>query len=407
MYYQRSLKTVWLEAARQFPVLLLTGPRQVGKTTFLQHVCGKDRTYVTLDDPIARALARDDPGLFLGRFEPPLLIDEIQYAPGLLPYLKMAVDSEHKTGQFWLTGSQQFLAMQGISESLAGRVGILQMLGFSTAEKHRRGLTLPPFLPTPTALAPRLRWARRTSLKSLYQDLWLGRYPALLSGRNRNRDLYYSSYIQTYLQRDVRDLTQVGNQIAYAKFIVACAARTGQLLNLSEIARDVGISVPTAKNWLSVLQASFQIYLLQPYSTNVTKRLIKTPKLYFLDTGLCSYLTEWSSPGTLEAGAMSGAIFETHVFTEILKSYWHRGRQPACFYYRDKDGREIDLLLEQNGTLYPIEIKKTTLPKKDAIQTFSALERLRPKVGAGAVICMTEHVFPLDKKNTALPVSVL
>jgi uncharacterized protein len=253
----------------------------------------------------------------------------------------------------------------------------------------------------------RVRHARRTSLKSLYQDLWKGRYPAILTGRNRNRDLYYSSYIQTYLQRDVCDLTQVGNQRAYLKFIIACAARTGQLLNLSEIARDVGISVPTAKNWLSILQASFQIYLLPPYGTNVTKRLIKTPKLYFLDTGLCSYLTEWSSPGTLEAGAMSGAIFETHVFTEILKSYWHRGRQPACFYYRDRDGREIDLLLEQNGTLYPIEIKKTTLPKTDAIGAFSALGRLRPKVGAGAVICMAERMFPLDEKNTALPVSVL
>jgi predicted AAA+ superfamily ATPase len=407
MYYQRSLQDVWLEASRQFPVLLLTGARQVGKTTFLQHLCGKDRTYVTLDDPSARVLAADDPGLFLSRFEPPLLIDEIQYAPGLLPYIKMAVDSQPKTGQFWLTGSQQFLAMKGISESLAGRVGILQMLGFSTAEKRRQDLTLPPFLPTPTALAARLRHVRRISLKSLYQDLWMGRYPAILSGRNRNRDLYYSSYVQTYLQRDVRDLTQVGDQIAYSRFIVACAARTGQLLNLSEIARDVGISVPTAKNWLSILQASFQIHLLQPYGTNVTKRLIKTPKLYFLDTGLCSYLTEWSSPQTLEAGAMSGAIFETHVFTEILKSYWHRGRQPACFYYRDKDGREIDLLLEQNGTLYPIEIKKTTLPRKDAIQTFSALGRLRPNVGAGAVICMTGRTFPLDEKNTALPVSVL
>ncbi len=407
MYYQRSLKDVWLEASRQFPVLLLTGPRQVGKTTFLRHVGGKDRTYVTLDDPNARALAAEDPGLFLGRFEPPLLIDEIQYAPGLLPYLKMAVDSQTKTGQFWLTGSQQFLAMKGISESLAGRVGILQMLGFSTPEKRRRDLTLPPFLPTPTALAPRLRQVRRTALKSLYLDLWTGRYPAILSGRNRNRNLYYSSYVQTYLQRDVRDLTQVGNQSAYSKFIVACAARTGQLLNLSEIARDVGISVPTAKNWLSILQASFLIYLLPPYSTNVTKRLLKTPKLYFLDTGLCSYLTEWSSPGTLEAGAMSGAIFETHVFLEILKSYWHRGRQPACYYYRDKDGREIDLLLEQDGTLYPIEIKKTTTPKKDAIQTFSSLERLRLNVGPGAVVCMTDQMLPLDEKNTTLPVSVL
>ncbi|MBM4027743.1 MAG: ATP-binding protein [Planctomycetes bacterium] len=407
MYHQRSLKDVWLEASKQFPVLLLTGPRQVGKTTFLQHVRGKDRTYVTLDDPLVRALAADDPGLFLSRFEPPLLIDEIQYAPGLLPYIKMTVDAQRQAGQFWLTGSQQFLAMKGISESLAGRVGILQMLGFSTPEKRRRDLALVPFLPTPTALAPRLQRARRTSLKALYQDLWIGRYPALLSGADRNRELYYSSYVQTYLQRDVRDLAQVGDQIAYSKFIVACAARTGQLLNLSEIARDVGVSVPTAKSWLSILQASFQIYLLPPYITNVTKRLIKTPKLYFLDTGLCSYLTEWSSPQTLEAGAMSGAIFETHVFTEILKSYWHRGRQPACFYYRDKDGREIDLLLEQNGTLYPIEIKKTTLPKKDAIRTFSALGRLRPNVGPGAVICMTERMFPLDEKNTALPVSVL
>jgi len=407
MYYERSLTDVWLAANKQFPVLLLTGPRQVGKTTFLQHTCEKGRTYVTLDDPDARTLANEDPALFLNRFEPPLLIDEIQYAPQLLPHIKMAVDRNNKTGQFWLTGSQHFLMMKDVSESLAGRVAILNMLGFSRAEQRREVVDLPPFLPEHRNLKPRLEQATRPNLKQVYKTIWQGSFPALIAGAAKNRDLYYSAYMQTYLQRDVRDLAQVGNEMAFAKFVRACAARTGQLLNLSDLAKDVDISVPTAKHWLSVLQASFQVFLLQPYHSNLTKRLIKTPKLYFIDTGLCTYLTGWSDPVTLEAGAMSGAIFETYVFSEILKSYWHRGFEPSIYFYRDKDGREIDFLLEQNQTLYPIEVKKSATVQRPWIKAFGALDRLKCNLGPGVILCMTSQPLPLDKQVQAMPVTVL
>jgi uncharacterized protein len=407
MYYTRSIKDVWLDASGQFGVLLLTGPRQVGKTTFLRHICGKNRTYVTLDDPTVRALANQDPGLFMKRFEPPLLIDEIQYAPNLMSYIKMAVDSSRQRGLFWLTGSQQFLMMKGVSETLAGRVAILNLLGFSARERSRSHIDIEPFLPKEKHLKKRLVFGRKPNLKKVFQHIWLGSFPALIAGTARNRGLFYSSYLQTYLQRDVRDLTQVGDEAAFLKFIRACAARTGQLLNLADLARDTDISIPTAKKWLSILQASFQVYLLPPYYSNVTQRLIKTPKLYFLDTGLCSYLTEWESPQTLEAGAMSGPIFETYVLAEILKSYWHRGHQPALYYYRDKDKKEIDFVLEQNQTLYPVEVKKGATPKREWVQSFFVLQKLKKKIGHGAVICMAETMLPLDENYSAIPVTLL
>jgi hypothetical protein len=407
MYYTRTLKDIWLDASRQFPVLLLTGPRQVGKTTFLKHICGKNRTYVTLDDPSTRQLANQDPALFIERFETPLLIDEIQYAPNLLSYIKMAVDSSRAKGLFWLTGSQQFLMMKGISETLAGRVAILNMLGFSQRERFKSRIHDVPFLPDSKHLKIRNASILRPKLKKVFTTIWQGSFPALVAGTARNRELFYSSYLQTYLQRDVQDLAQVGDQTSFLTFIRACAARTGQLLNLADLARDTDISIPTAKKWLSILQASFQVYLLQPYYSNLTQRLIKTPKLYFLDTGLCSYLTGWDGPQALEAGAMSGAIFETHVLAEILKSYWHRGLQPALYYYRDKDKKEIDFILEQNQTLYPLEVKKGATPKKEWIQSFFVLEKLKKKIGHGAVICMSQTILPLSEKYSTIPVTLL
>lgn len=407
MYYSRSLKDIWLKASRQFPVLLLTGPRQVGKTTFLKHICSAGRSYITLDDPPTRALANEDPGLFMKRFTGQLLIDEIQYAPSLMPYIKMAVDSSGKKGQFWLTGSQQFLMMKGISETLAGRVAIMNLLGFSQRERERSNLDIEPFVPEKKILSARLAWAKKPNLKQIYKNIWQGNFPALIAGAAKNRNLYYSSYLQTYLQRDVRDLTQVGDETTFLKFVRACAARTGQLLNLADLARDTDISIPTAKNWLSILRASFQVFLLQPYHSNITKRLVKTPKLYFLDTGLCSYLTEWTSPAALEAGAMSGAIFETFIFAEILKSYWHRGIEPAIYYYRDKDKKEIDFIIEKNEKLYPIEVKKGTMPKKGWVGQFSALSKLKKAIGNGIVICMIEKSLPIDDKNDAVGVTIL
>ncbi len=403
MYLSRAIKTSWLAASEQFPVLLLTGPRQVGKTTFLQHICEKGRHYVSLDDPTLQTLAHDDPSLFFQRFTPPLLIDEIQYAPQLLAYIKMMVDKQQTPGQFWLTGSQQFHMMKGVSETLAGRVAIMNLLGFSHRERHKLPLKVPPFLPLGSDIIIREQTAAKTNLKNIYDDIWLGSFPALTAGAVTDRDLFYSSYLQTYLQRDVKDLAQVGNERAFLRFLRACAARTGQLLNFSELARDTDVSLNTARHWLSILQTSFQIYLLPPYYSNVTKRLVKTPKIYFLDTGLCAYLTEWASAKTLEAGAMSGAILETYVLTEILKTWWFQGKQPPLYYYRDKDKREIDFLFEQDMTLYPLEVKKSATPHKDWIKNFSVLQKLNLKTGDGGVICLCPQSLPLSSTVTAIP----
>lgn len=407
MYLTRTLEEAFLDAAAQFPVVLLTGPRQVGKTTLLRYLCGTERRYVTLDDLTLRELAIEDPALFLQRYRAPVLIDEVQYAPNLLPCIKMEADASRACGAFWLTGSQQFHMMKNITESLAGRVAVVNLLGFSRREQERRAHRLDPFLPTASVIDARAATGGVSDLDIVSETIWMGSFPALRAGPVRDRDLFYSSYLQTYLERDVRDLTQVGNQQVFFRFVKACAARTGQMLNLSELARDVDVSVKTAKAWLSILIASFQVALVQPYHTNVTKRLVKTPKLYFLDTGLCAYLTEWSSPETLASGAMSGAMFETHVFSELLKSWWHRMRTPNLYYYRDKDGREIDFVFEQDRTLFPIEVKRSATPRRDWVRTFSALERLGKTVGEGGVICLCEEPAPLSRGTTAIPVGLI
>ena len=407
MFYPREMSHCCKTASRQFPVVLVTGARQVGKTTLVQQLAEKERRYVTLDDPALRALAQTDPALFLERYEPPVLIDEIQYAPQLLPLIKMAVDGQRRSGLFWLTGSQQFHLMRGVSETLAGRVAILSLLGFSNRERRRRKFNFGPFLPTKRALKQREASAPALPLNRLYADIWSGSFPALVTKRVRDRDLFYSSYLQTYLQRDVKDLAQVGNEATFVRFLKACAARTGQMLNLTDLARDADVAVNTAKTWLSILQASFQVMLLQPYHTSVTKRLVKRPKLYFLDTGLCAYLTEWSSPETLEAGAMSGAILETYVVAEILKSWWNRGKQPPAYHYRDKDGKEIDLLLVQDQAVYPVDVKKSASPRRDWAQPFSIHDRLKPARSEASVVCLCRERVPLTDKVTAIPVGSL
>lgn len=407
MYYTRTLEKYFLQTARQFPVSLVTGARQVGKTTFLQHLAGKDRTYVTLDDPLVLNLAKDDPALFMQRFPAPLLIDEIQYAPELLPYIKMESDRNHKPGLFWLTGSQHFHLMKGVSESLAGRVGIVQLLGFSRREQSGKGETSTPFIPSSGETAKRLKSGGAFTLRDIYSIIWRGSFPAIAVSKSSDRDLFYRSYVQTYLQRDVRDLARVGDEMAFLRFLRAAAARSGQLLNLAEMARDVDIAYNTAKSWLSILQASGLVYLLEPYFTNITKRLIKTPKLYFLDSGLCAWLTEWSSPETLEAGAFSGAILETWIFGEILKSWLHSGQTPPFYFYRDKDGKEIDLLIIRDNTIYPLEFKKTSSPDKKAVQHFPLLEKLNMKVGQGGVVCLATQSLPITDRVFSIPVGAI
>ncbi|MCD4824645.1 MAG: ATP-binding protein [Phycisphaerae bacterium] len=404
MYIQRTITKILHQASNQFPVLLITGPRQVGKTTCLRHGAEPNRTYVTLDDPQSRALAKEDPGLFLQRFAPPVLIDEIQYAPELLPLIKIAVDSNARKGDYWLTGSQQFHLMAGVSESLAGRVGILQLLGFSASELAGDAELAKPFS---TQNVEPVK-SKPLGLMELYERIWQGSFPAIAIDSQMDRDLFYGSYVQTYLQRDVKALVNVGDEMAFMKFLRAAAARTGQILNVAGMARDTDISPNTAKKWLSVLQTSGLVFLIEPYFSNLTKRMVKAPKLYFLDTGLAAYLTQWSSPQTLEAGAASGAFFETWVITEIIKSYWHSGKVAPIYYYRDSDQKEIDLLIVQDGMVYPVEIKKTSAPTKKDVRHFSVLKnakKIKMPIGPGAVLCMSQTPMPITETIQAFNVS--
>ena len=405
MYTRRLMESTLRRAARQFPVLLVTGARQVGKTTLLRRLAGKDRAYISLDDPMALRLALEDPALFLQRFPPPVLIDEIQYAPGLFPHIKMAVDADREPGMFWLTGSQPFHLMKGVSESLAGRVGVMNLLGLSRREIAGTADGRTPFLPDPE------RFARDAAdgvdaglpLPELYAAIWRGSLPVMALEADMDRDHFFASYVQTYLQRDVHALTAVGDASAFLRFLRASAARTGQLLNIALLARDADVAPNTAKKWLSILEASGVVFLLEPYYANGLKRLVKAPKLYFLDTGLAAYLAEWASPRTLEAGAMSGAFLETWLFGEILKSWTHLGLRPPVYYYRDKDRKEIDLTLIRDGTAYPVEFKKTAAPDRGMAAHFGLLEKTGLHVGPGAVVALARQAMPLTPTVWSIP----
>lgn len=404
MYITRALEKTVLGIQSSFPVLLITGPRQAGKTTMLKKLNDGKRKYVTLDDPLLRNLAITDPGLFLQRFEPPVLIDEIQYAPELLPYIKMYVDKNKRNGDFWLTGSQMFHLMKNAGESLAGRVGILNLFTLSNAEVQNQVTDV--FTTKPADILIRLKTAKSQKLNEIFARIFRGGMPALYADdgfKHGNTDIFFSSYVQTYLERDVRDLTQVGNELDFFRFLSGVAARTGQMVNYADLAKDTGISPPTAKQWLSVLVQSGIVTLIEPYYNNALKRIIKSPKLYFLDTGLCAYLTKWTTPEALEAGAMSGAFFETWVVSEIMKSYCNAGKRPPLYYYRDKDKREIDLIILENNRLYPIEIKKSSHPGKDAIKHFGFLQNTGLAVGEGSVICLAGDFLPIDKNNWYVP----
>ena len=405
MFIERTLSNLLQSVSTMFPVVLLTGPRQVGKTTLLKHCVSAKANYVTLDSLVDRELAKNDPALFLQRYDTPLIIDEIQYAPELFSYIKIVVDEQQANGLFWLTGSQQFHLMHHITESLAGRVGILKLLGLSQAELMHQAHSSRAFLPTITWDTK--KQVASLTLKTLYHTIWRGSFPAMQAKPDLLQDVFYSSYLQTYIQRDIRQLAQVADEHAFLSFVRAAAVRTGQLLNLSALARDVGIDNKTAKHWLSLLETSGLIYLLPPYANNLTKRLVKTPKLYFLDTGLCCYLARWTSPQALEAGAMSGAILETFVVSDIIKSYWHHGRSGVFYFYRDKDQNEIDVIIDENGTLYPIEIKKTAMPSERNIKSFDALTKLGQPIGQGALICLIEKPMPVNRNVNAIPVNYI
>lgn len=394
MYKKRILEISIQKASKTFPVVMVTGPRQVGKTTVLKN-CAPKRKYVTLDTMADRVLAKEDPALFLQKHAPPVLIDEIQYAPELFSAIKVRVDQDRTMGMYWLTGSQQFPLMKNVSESLAGRIALLRLQGFS--QQERLGCFYDNiFLHTDTALHQK---HPAIALMKLYEMIWRGSYPALVCTEEMDWEMFYDAYLQTYIERDIRDLGIVSQEHVFLKFMRALAARTGQLLNYSEIARDIGVSGPTIKSWLSVLQTSGIVYLLEPYYANLTSRMTKMPKIYFLDTGLACFLANWSNYKALESSAMSRTILETYIVSEILKSFWFLGKRAPLFFYRDKDQREIDIVIENNGELLPIDIKKKTVPDRHDVKNFPIVNDKK-----GFVICLATDDSPITKNILAIPV---
>lgn len=402
-YIPRSLEKVVAQVTKEYPVVLVTGPRQVGKTTMLQKLMeNTERSYVSLDDLGERSIAKSDPELFLQLHKPPVLIDEVQYAPELFTYIKIYADTHHEPGAFWLTGSQAFKLMRGVQESLAGRVAVLSMTSLSQAEMY--GGDVEPFRVELELLAERAKQRESTDVKGIYERIYRGSMPAVIGGANSNIQIFYSSYLSTYIERDVKELSEAIDSLKFLRFITAVAARSSQMLNISEIARDADINQVQAKAWLGVLETLGIIFYLHPYSNNLLKRLVKAPKLYFYDTGLVCYLTRWSSAETLENGAMNGAILENYVVSEIAKTYLCCGREPYMYYYRNKDAKEIDIVMEQDGVLNPIEIKKTANPGTELTKVFTLLDRASVPRDKGAVVCMKPELGAIDRDNYIVPV---
>lgn len=401
-YITRDMETLVGELTKEYSCILVCGPRQVGKTTMLKNIMANNRSVISLDDLEERQLAKTDPAMFLTLHPAPILIDEVQYAPELFSYIKMAIDNGAPAGSFWLTGSQTFKLMTLAQESLAGRVALLHLSGISQKEMYGMGSNV-PFEVTLQAIQDRKTYRQPADANGIYERIWKGSLPALLSGKYSNRNVYYSSYLQTYISRDVKDEIEGVNETQFLDFIRACACRTGQLLNVHSIASDVGVADQTAKHWLAVLEKSDVIFYLHPYSNNLLKRTVKAPKLYFFDTGLVAYLTRHSSPEILQNGAINGAILENYIVSEIRKTYLNAGEECFLHYYRDKDAKEIDLIIEADGLLHPLEIKKTSSPNLAMTSAFDVLKKATLPVGMGAVICLKETFTALDKDTLAIP----
>ncbi len=404
MYIHRIMESKLKYLSEHFPVVMVCGARQVGKTTLLNQLKAENGQiqYVTLDYPRVRSLAKEDPELFLQQYQPPLIIDEIQYATELLPYIKIRTDRANKNGMYYLTGSQMFHMMKNVSESLAGRVGILSMYSLSRAEIE--GTESSPFLPNKINVTE-----SDDTVTAIFEKIYRGGMPRLITDSELLPEDYFGAYMQTYLERDIRDFITIKDESKFLKFISCAAARSGQEVNLADMAKDIEIDRKTADNWLSILVSSGLVYMLSPYSGNTIKRIIKRPKLYFMDTGLACYLSLWNNPRALELSAMAGAMFENYVISEIIKGYVNHGIdvRSRLFYYRDNNGKEIDLMILDNGTLYPIEIKKSADPGKNALKNFSVLNNLPEAIGEGAIICMTPMVIPLDNRNKLIPVKCI
>lgn len=420
MYIERTIEPTIKKISETFPVLIVTGPRQVGKTTLLTRLADPNRKIVSLDNPTIRAFAKSDPEMFLQRYAPPVLIDEVQYAPELLDYIKGYVDRKKICGDFWLTGSQTFHMMKKVTESLAGRAGIVKMQGLSNSEI--RGKHFAPFQVDISELMNRMSDTEPMNITQIFSRIYKGAMPRLYENENVDKEQYYESYLETYISRDIKDLTQVADELSFLNFMTVVAARTATNVNYEVLAGEVGVSAPTVKQWMSILVSSGLVALIPAFSNNALKRVIKAPRMYFLDTGLCSHLTRWSSAEVMERGAMDGQFFETWVVSEIYKSYINAGKNPPLYFYRDSNKKEIDLIIYQDGIVNPVEIKKGSAPK-DAVKNFSVLNpieeeaasedvfsgtaHLKTKVGTGAVVCMPPDLIPVDRKNWYVPAWII
>ena len=404
MQIKRSAKKYLEYLSGHFPAVVITGARQTGKSTLVKEFAAEKGglSYVTLDYPVLRNLARTDPEIFLQQYKAPVIIDEIQYAPELLPYIKIKIDENRSHGMYYLTGSQMFHLMKEVSESLAGRVGIIQLYGLSRAEIL--AVEEEPFMPSGRMLPK-----NEETITSVFDKIYRGSMPLMVVDKSLTPEAFFGEYVQTYLERDIRELLEIKNERKFLQFLSCVAVRTGQELNLSDIAKDVGIDSKTADSWLSLLVTSGLVFLLQPYSGNTIKRIVKRPKLYLMDTGLACYLGLWNNPRALEVSAAAGNFFETYVISEIIKTYTNNGIdvRSRFSYYRDNNGKEIDLIIEENGVLYPIEIKKSSNPGKDALKNFSVLSSLNKTIGKGAVVCLSSFAIPLDSDNMQVPLSAL
>lgn len=407
-YISRHMESKIMELSKSYSAILLTGPRQAGKTTMLRSIAEKEnigREYVSLDDLNTRDMARNDPALFLQLHKPPVLIDEVQYAPELFTYIKIHIDEHREPGAFWMTGSQIFRLMQGVRESLAGRVALLHMSPLS--QREIIGAPCVPFSTDLDTLMNESKSIQPVTTPDMYKRIWTGSMPGIVSGQYADRNIYYSSYLSTYIERDVRDISGSVDALKFNRFVTAVAARTSELLNYKALADDSDIDEITAKAWVNILETLGIIFLLHPYSNNVLKRVIKTPKVYFYDTGLVCYLTKWSSPEVAESGAMGGALLENFAVSEIIKGYQNAGLEPYIYFYRDRDTKEIDVIMEGDGQLFPLEIKKTALPDKRIVKTFGVINKAPLKIGTGVVLCMADKLGAFDRDDLIVPIWVI
>jgi uncharacterized protein len=409
MYINRHIEGVIDRISKRKPVVVITGARQVGKSTMLRQIY-KGIRYVALNNPSIRQSAIDNPSMFFDLNKPPIIVDEIQKAGQLFDYVKDIVDEDKQKGRFYLTGPQSLKLTKNVSESLAGRAGIVRMLGLSYRELNKTEYYL-PFLPTDEHINSVIKFRNVFDVNAIIEKIHTGSFPELYEKKGDLKDWsdFYSSYFQTYIEKDIRDIFNIQDESAFIKFVKSCASLTGEMLNYSKIAEICGKDIKTIQKWMSLLESSGLVYLLQPYYNNLNKRMIKTPKLYFLDTGLACWLLGWNSPKQLISGAMWGHIFETYVVIEILKSYYNDGvYMPPLYYYRDKDKNEVDLVIEAANTIYPIEIKTTSDPVKSMVNSYRCLKDIPAKtIGQGAIICMAKTPMPLVENVWIIPVDLI